>query len=75
MGLKSFRPTTPSLRFTTITTFDDITKDHPEKSLVTTKLRTGGRNSAGRLTVRHRGGGHKKLYRIIDFKRDKTGIP
>jgi len=75
MGLKSFRPTTPSLRFTTVTTFDDITKDHPEKSLVTTKLRTGGRNSAGRLTVRHRGGGHKKLYRIIDFKRDKTGVP
>lgn len=75
MGLKSFRPTTPSLRFTTITTSDDITKAHPEKSLVTTKLRTGGRNSIGRLTVRHRGGGHKKLYRIIDFKRDKTGIP
>ena len=75
MGLKSFRPTTPSLRFTTLTTSDDITKDHPEKSLVTTKVRTGGRNSIGRLTVRHRGGGHKKLYRIIDFKRDKTGIP
>jgi large subunit ribosomal protein L2 len=75
MGLKTFRPTTPSLRFKSATTFDDITKDHPEKSLVTTKLRTGGRNSVGRLTVRHRGGGHKKLYRIIDFKRDKTGIP
>ena len=58
-----------------ITTSDDITKDHPEKSLVTTKTRTGGRNSTGRLTVRHRGGGHKKLYRIIDFKRDKVGIP
>lgn len=75
MGLKTFRPTTPSLRFKSVTTFDDITKDHPEKSLVTTKLRTGGRNSVGRLTVRHRGGGHKKLYRIVDFKRDKTGIP
>ena len=74
MGLKTFRPTTPSLRFKSVTTFDEITKDHPEKSLVTTKLRTGGRNSIGRLTVRHRGGGHKKLYRIIDFKRDKTGI-
>jgi large subunit ribosomal protein L2 len=75
MGLKTFRPTTPSLRFKSVTTFDEITKDHPEKSLVTTKLRTGGRNSIGRLTVRHRGGGHKKLYRIVDFKRDKTGIP
>jgi len=75
MGLKTFRPTTPSLRFKSVTTFDEITKDHPEKSLVTTKLRTGGRNSVGRLTVRHRGGGHKKLYRIVDFKRDKTGIP
>jgi len=75
MGLKTFRPTTPSLRFKSVTTFDDITKDRPEKSLVTTKLRTGGRNSIGRLTVRHRGGGHKKLYRIVDFKRDKTGIP
>jgi large subunit ribosomal protein L2 len=75
MGLKTFRPITPSLRFKSVTTFDDITKNHPEKSLVTTKLRTGGRNSVGRLTVRHRGGGHKKLYRIVDFKRDKTGIP
>ena len=75
MGLKSFRPITPSLRFQTVTTFDDVTKTQPEKSLTQPKLRTGGRNNIGRLTVRHRGGGHKKLYRVIDFKRDKMGVP
>ena len=75
MGLKSFRPITPSLRFQTVTTFDDVTKTEPEKSLTQPKLRTGGRNNIGRLTVRHRGGGHKKLYRLIDFKRDKMGVP
>jgi large subunit ribosomal protein L2 len=75
MGLKSFRPTTPSLRFQTVTTFDDVTKTQPEKSLTQPKVRTGGRNNIGRLTVRHRGGGHKKLYRLIDFKRDKMGVP
>jgi large subunit ribosomal protein L2 len=75
MGIKSFRPITPSLRFQTVTTFDDVTKTHPEKSLTQPKLRTGGRNNVGRLTVRHRGGGHKKLYRLIDFKRDKMGVP
>lgn len=75
MGLKSFRPSTPSLRFKTVTTFDDLTKDHPEKSLVSPRLRTGGRNNIGRLTVRHHGGGHKRLYRLIDYKRDKVGIP
>ena len=75
MGLKSFRPITPSLRFQTVTTFDDVTKTQPEKSLTQPKVRTGGRNNIGRLTVRHRGGGHKKLYRLIDFKRDKMGVP
>lgn len=75
MGLKSFRPVTPSLRFKTVTTFEDITKARPEKSLVVPKMKTGGRNNVGRLSVRHRGGGHKQLYRIIDFRRDKTGIP
>jgi len=75
MGIKSFRPITPSLRFQTVTTFDDITKVEPEKSLTLPKTRTGGRNNIGRLTVRHRGGGHKKLYRVIDFKRDKMGVP
>jgi large subunit ribosomal protein L2 len=75
MGLRSFRPITPSTRFKSVTTFEDITKSKPEKSLVTPKTRTGGRNNVGRMSVRHRGGGHKRLYRIIDFKRDKTGIP
>jgi large subunit ribosomal protein L2 len=75
MGLKTFRPCTPSLRFTTVTTFEDITKNEPEKSLLLPKFRSGGRNNVGRLTVRHRGGGHKRLYRVLDFKRDKFGIP
>jgi large subunit ribosomal protein L2 len=75
MGLKTFRPVTPSLRFKTVTTFEDITKGEPEKSLLSPKQRTGGRNNVGRLSVRHQGGGHKKQYRIIDFKRDKIGIP
>src|SRR5262245_55706434 len=75
MGLKSFRPATPSLRFKTVTTFEDVTKKEPEKSLVSPKLRTGGRNNVGWLSIRHRGGGHKRRYRIIDFKRDKAGIP
>ena len=75
MGLKTFRPSTPSLRFKTVTTFEDITKDEPEKSLLLPKVRTGGRNNLGRLTVRHRGGGHKRLYRVLDFKREKFGIP
>jgi large subunit ribosomal protein L2 len=74
MGLKSFRAVTPSLRFKTVTTFEEITKDHPEKSLVTPKQRTGGRNNIGRLSVRHKGGGHKRQYRIIDFRRDKINI-
>ena len=75
MGLKTFRPATPSLRFKTVTTFDEITKSWPEKSLLDPKPRTGGRNSVGWMTVRHRGGGHKRMYRAIDFKRNKTGIP
>ena len=75
MGLKTFRPSTPSLRFKTVTTFEDITKDEPEKSLLLPKVRTGGRNNLGRLTVRHRGGGHKRLYRVLDFKREKFGSP
>jgi large subunit ribosomal protein L2 len=75
MGLKNFRPATPSLRFKTVTTFDEISKVRPEKSLLEPKARTGGRNNVGWMTVRHRGGGHKKLYRVVDFKRDKAGIP
>src|SRR5881227_2867225 len=75
MPIKKFRPTTPTRRFQTITTRDHITKQTPEKSLVETKKRTGGRNSTGRVTSRFIGGGHKQAYRVIDFKRDKAGIP
>ncbi len=75
MGLKTFRPVTPSSRFYTVSTFEDLTVKRPEKGLLEPKKSSGGRNSEGRLTVRHRGGGHKRLYRVIDFKRDKIGIP
>lgn len=75
MPIKSFRPITPSLRFQTKLVNDDITTDKPHKPLLAPKQRTGGRNSAGLLSVRHQGGGHKKQLRIIDFKRDKYGIP
>jgi large subunit ribosomal protein L2 len=74
MPIKSFRPTTPSRRYMTVVTRDEITKDTPEKSLVAGKKRTGGRNSSGHVTSRFIGGGSKKSYRIIDFKRDKFGI-
>ena len=75
MPIKSYRPTTPTRRFQTVVSREDITKDKPEKSLVEGKQRTGGRNNLGRISTRFIGGGHKKAYRIIDFKRDKTGIP
>ncbi len=75
MPIKSYRPTTPTRRFQTSVTRDDITKQHPEKSLVESKARTGGRNSIGHVTSRFIGGGHKQAYRLIDFKRDKTGVP
>jgi large subunit ribosomal protein L2 len=75
MPIKSFKPVTPTRRFQTVTTREEITKDRPEKSLVTRKLRTGGRNSKGRISSRFIGGGAKQAYRIIDFKRDKTGVP
>ena len=75
MGIRKFRPTTPGQRHKAIGTFDDVTTSVPEKSLVYGKRSTGGRNNEGRMTVRYRGGGHKRLYRIIDFKRDKDGIP
>ncbi len=75
MPIKSYRPTTPTRRFTTVVSREDITKQTPEKSLVEGKQRTGGRNSEGRVSSRFIGGGHKKAYRIIDFKRDKIGIP
>src|ERR1700686_1712209 len=75
MPIKSYRPTTPTRRFQTIVSREDITKQRPEKSLVESKKGTGGRNSGGRVTSRFIGGGHKQAYRVIDFKRDKTGIP
>ncbi len=75
MPLKTFRPYTPTRRFTVLPDFSEITKDHPEKSLIEIKPSQAGRNVHGRVTVRHRGGGHKRYYRVIDFKRDKHGIP
>jgi large subunit ribosomal protein L2 len=75
MGIKKYRPTTPSLRFTELLTFEEITTDKPEKSLLAPSRSTGGRNKTGRMTTRHVGGGHKQRYRIIDFKRDKFGVP
>jgi large subunit ribosomal protein L2 len=74
MPIKSYRPTTPTRRFQTVVSREDITKQHPEKSLLQVKKRTGGRNSTGRVTSRFIGGGHKQAYRLIDFKRDKQGI-
>ncbi len=74
MGIKTFKPTTPSRRTMTGFTFEEITKSKPEKSLVISLNRKAGRNSYGRITSRFKGGGHKRLYRIIDFKRDKDGI-
>src|SRR5882724_7764830 len=75
MPIKSYRPVTPSRRFQTVTVRDEITKDRPEKSLIESKKRTGGRNSNGRITSRFIGGGAKQAYRMVDFKRDKAGIP
>ncbi|MBI2498188.1 MAG: 50S ribosomal protein L2 [Opitutae bacterium] len=75
MALKSFRPLTASLRFTTLNRPDDISSKRPERSLVEPKPKTGGRNAYGRITSRRRGGGHKKLYRIVDFKRAKLDMP
>jgi large subunit ribosomal protein L2 len=75
MGIKTNKPTSPGRRFQTSSTFDEITRKNPEKSLLRPIKNSGGRNSLGRMTARHRGGGHKRKYRLIDFKRDKEGIP
>lgn len=75
MAIKSHKPTSPGRRFQTCSTFEEITRKKPEKSLLRPLKKTGGRNSLGRVTTRHRGGGYKRSYRIIDFKRDKDGIP
>lgn len=75
MGIKVYKPTSPGRRGMTVSTFEEITRTEPEKSLVVPLPKHAGRNAQGRITVRHRGGGHKRRYRIIDFKRDKFGIP
>ncbi|MCX7595718.1 MAG: 50S ribosomal protein L2, partial [Fischerella sp.] len=75
MGTRSYRPYTPSTRQVTISDFSEITKTEPEKSLTKSIHRAKGRNNQGRITSRFRGGGHKRLYRIIDFKRNKRDIP
>jgi large subunit ribosomal protein L2 len=75
MPVKSFKPTTPSRRFTTVLLRDDITKQTPEKSLTKGKVKSGGRNSNGQISSRFIGGGHKQSYRQIDFKRNKAGVP
>ncbi|HHU61279.1 MAG TPA: 50S ribosomal protein L2 [Natronincola sp.] len=75
MAMKKYKPTTPGRRNMTGSTFEEITKKEPEKSLVVSLNRTGGRNASGKITARHRGGGHKRRYRIIDFKRNKDGVP
>ena len=75
MGLKSFNPYTASRRFITVVDKSHITKQEPEKALLEPKKRTGGRNNHGEIVVWHRGGGHKKQYRQVDFRRDKLGVP
>jgi large subunit ribosomal protein L2 len=75
MGIKKFKPITPGRRFMTVSTFDDVTKTGPERGLLKPLAGHAGRNSQGRVTVRHRGGGHKRRYRMIDFKRDKDEVP
>ncbi len=75
MSIRKFRPMTPGTRFRSVSGFDEITRDTPEKGLLEVRKRTGGRNNQGHITSRHRGGGHKRKYRRIDFKRDKFGVP
>ena len=75
MALRKFKPTSPGRRFMTVSSFDEITKSEPEKGLVGPAKRKGGRNNKGRITTRHQGGGHKRRYREIDFKRVKDGVP
>ncbi|MGA1796024.1 MAG: 50S ribosomal protein L2 [bacterium] len=75
MGIRTYKPVTSSQRFRTGFTFDEVTKEKPEKSLTKSLAKTGGRNANGRITCRHKGGGQKRKYRMIDFKRDKDGVP
>jgi len=75
MGVKKLKPTSPGRRFQTVSDFETVTKSTPEKSLLAKQKRSSGRNTYGRITSRHRGGGHKKRYRIVDFRRTKDGVP
>ncbi len=75
MGVKKLKPTSPGRRFQTVSDFESVTKSKPEKSLLAKKTRSSGRNAYGRITSRHRGGGHKRRYRIVDFRRAKDGVP
>ncbi len=75
MPVRKFKPTSPGRRFMSVSTFEEITKTEPEKSLLAPVTKKGGRNNNGRITTRHQGGGHKRRYRIIDFKRQKDGVP
>lgn len=75
MGIRKFRPTTDALRWTAISDFEEITKSKPEKALLMPLRKSGGRNNRGRITSRHRGGGHKRMMRIVDFRRDKLDVP
>ena len=75
MAIKKFKPTSPARRFMTVSDFAEITKTTPERSLIESLKKNAGRNSYGRITVRHRGGGNRRKYRIIDFKRNKDGMP
>jgi large subunit ribosomal protein L2 len=75
MPIKLYKPTSPGRRGMSASTFEEITRSKPERALIQSFKKQGGRNFGGRITVRHRGGGHKRLYRVIDFKRDKVGIP
>ena len=74
MAIRKLKPDTPSRRYMSISTFDEITKKHPERSLTRPLKKTGGRNNLGRITSRRRGGGHKRRYRLIDFKRNKFNV-
>ena len=74
MGIRKFRPTTPGLRHAAISDFEELTKGKPEKNLLVALKKSGGRNNRGRITSRHRGGGHKRMWRIVDFKRDKLDV-
>jgi len=75
MPVKKFRPITPTQRYRTVNSFEEVTRSEPEKSLVAPLRKSGGRNNQGRMTMRRRGGGHKRRYRVIDFRRDKLGVP